>query len=382
MAMTQQPLFCWTEVEVRSDLDRLELVMQSLPDADLVNELERMRGSGRDDFPVRAMWNSVLAGVVFQHPSIETLRRELSRNPALMARCGFEILPVAKKPAGALGVVGEAKAQPRLAVPSATNYSRFLGSLIALEQRKGMVAKMVAVLRSELMQVLPDFGQHLGFDGKALASHSTGQIAQESGQTSDPDADWGHHETHGVDSSGRAWTKVKSWFGYGLHLIADTRYEIPVAFELTPASASESPKLQQMIPALFAASPELADRCVDFSADRGLDCGEIKAMLWDQYQIRPLIDTRLMWRTEKAAADYDATQPITRALFADRADTIVYTERGTVHCICPNTQEQRDMAFQGFEAERGTLKYRCPAAAYGLNCEGIAQCHRAGEWVT
>ena len=28
------------------------------------------------------------------------------------------------------------------------------------------------------------------------------------------------------------------------------------------------------------------------------------------------------------------------------------------------------MAFQGFEAGRGTLKYRCPAAANGLECEG------------
>jgi hypothetical protein len=385
MAMTQQPLFCWTEVEVRSDLDRLRLVMQSLPDADLVHQLERMRGSGRDDFPVRPMWNSLLAGIVFQHPGIETLRRELSRNPALMALCGFEILPVAPKPVSdavneAPGVVCEAKVEPRLGVPSATNYSRFLGNLIALDEREGIVAKMIAVLRTRLMEALPDFGTHLGFDGKALASHSTGQIAQDSGQASDPDADWGHHETHGVDKrSGRAWTKVKSWFGYGLHLIADIQYEIPVAFELTPASASESPKLQEMIPALFAASPELAERCADFSADRGLDCGETKAMLWDHYQIRPLIDTRLMWRAEKAEADYDATKPITRPLFADRADTIVYTERGTVHCICPSTQEQREMAFQGFEAERGTLKYRCPAAAYGLNCEGMAQCHRAGE---
>ena len=42
--------------------------------------LEAARGRGRDDYPVRAMWNSVLAGIVFQHPSIESLRRELSRN--------------------------------------------------------------------------------------------------------------------------------------------------------------------------------------------------------------------------------------------------------------------------------------------------------------
>ncbi len=42
--------------------------------------LEATRGRGRDDYPVRAIGNSVLAGIVFQHPSIETLHRELSRN--------------------------------------------------------------------------------------------------------------------------------------------------------------------------------------------------------------------------------------------------------------------------------------------------------------
>ena len=34
------------------------------------------------------------------------------------------------------------------------------------------------------------------------------------------------------------------------------------------------------------------------------------------------------------------------------------------------------MAFQGYEADRGTLKYRCPAAAYGLDCAGRAGCLR------
>ncbi len=55
-----------------------------------------------------------------------------------------------------------------------------------------------------------------------------------------PDANWGKHETIGLDAyTGKQWKKVKSWFGYGMHLIADTRYEIPVAMHLTPASHSE-----------------------------------------------------------------------------------------------------------------------------------------------
>ena len=32
------------------------------------------------------------------------------------------------------------------------------------------------------------------------------------------------------------------------------------------------------------------------------------------------------------------------------------------------------MAYCGFEADRGTLKYRCPAAAYGLQCAGRNIC--------
>ena len=98
---------------------------------------------------------------------------------------------------------------------------------------------------------------------------------------------------------GRFWKKVKSWFGYGLHLIADTDYEVPVAFEVTRASTSEPKVLSGMLEELFARAPEMAGRCADFSADRGLDDGRLKARLWDRWVVRPLIDTRLMWWVEK-----------------------------------------------------------------------------------
>ncbi len=94
--------------------------------------------------------------------------------------------------------------------------------------------------------------------------------------------------------------------------------------------------------------------------------------------MRKSYDTREMWREEKQAPDFDPAKPITRPLNPDRADTIVHTETGTVHCICPVSGEQRDLAFQGFESDRNALKYRCPAAAYGLECQGQDQCHQAG----
>lgn len=38
------------------------------------------------------------------------------------------------------------------------------------------------------------------------------------------------------------------------------------------------------------------------------------------------------------------------------------------------TREQRDMAFMGYEKDRDSLKYRCPATAYGYACVGRAGC--------
>ena len=367
------------------DLQRLEWVVRHLPDQPVIDALKARRGRGRDEYPVEAMWRALMAGVVFQHDSIASLLRELRRNPALLEWCGFAALPRQGRTVRTLQrdpQTGQARVVSLSApvfdnVPDGCNFSRFLGSVARLEEKHGLVSGMLEVLRVRLMEVLPDFGRHLGYDGKAIDSHSTGQTSRKTGRTSDPDADWGKHETRGVDAkTGKAWVKVKSWFGYELHWIADSAYEIPVWFDVTKASASECKRLSKAVDELFGKAPELAERCADFSADKGLDSGPLKAKLWDRYRIRPLIDTRAMWREEKAMPDYDPSKPILRSLDPDRVDTILYSEKGEVLCRDPATKEQRSMAFQGFESDRGALKYRCPAAAYGFRCQGRAQCYR------
>lgn len=103
--LPQRQLFCWNEIDELGDLHRLRLVLESLPDERLMAALERRRGRGRDDYPIRAMWNSLLAGIVFQHASVEQLRRELSRNAQLRWLCGFD-------PHQGLGV-GDARGRAR-----------------------------------------------------------------------------------------------------------------------------------------------------------------------------------------------------------------------------------------------------------------------------
>ena len=87
----QKQLFGWSDIEVLGDLERLDLVLRYLPDRKLIDTLERERGRGIDEYPVRPVWNSILAGVSFQHVSVESLRRELLRNAQLRQLCGFDL---------------------------------------------------------------------------------------------------------------------------------------------------------------------------------------------------------------------------------------------------------------------------------------------------
>ncbi len=110
--VSQKSLFSWENIEKLSDLKRLELILKNIPDEKLMRKLESKRRNGRNDYPVRAMWNSMLAGVVFDHERIETLRRELKRNPALLEICGFDLFKKGER------------------VPPAYVYTRFLRSLL------------------------------------------------------------------------------------------------------------------------------------------------------------------------------------------------------------------------------------------------------------
>ena len=88
----QKQLFSWKEIKDLADLRRFSLLVRYLPDENLMRHLESLRSKGRDDYPVRAIWNSILAGIVYQHPSVESLRRELKRNAQLRQLCGFDLL--------------------------------------------------------------------------------------------------------------------------------------------------------------------------------------------------------------------------------------------------------------------------------------------------
>jgi Transposase DDE domain len=64
----------------------------------------------------------------------------------------------------------------------------------------------------------------------------------------------------------------------------------------------------------------------------------------------------------------------TKQLNEKKVQNITYDYKGTVFCHCPQTGEIRELAFGGFEEKRETLKYICPALAYGIDCKGASEC--------
>jgi hypothetical protein len=340
--IAQKRLFGWEQIEALGDLKRLQLVLENLPDEPLVRTLEQERDRGRDRYPVRPMWNALIAGVVFQHPTVEALLRELRRNAQLRQVCGFEVLRGLK------------------AVPNSWAFSRFLANVM---RHLPLIEQMYHGLVNQLTELLPDFGARLAMDGKALASFAQGRSEKEHpDRRGDSDGEWGIHEYSGTHADGTAWQSVKKWFGYAIHLLVDSQYELPVGFAVRRANASEVVEGHKLLDQLEEQHPRIVERCQEVAADRSYDDGKLIRKVWDEWEALPIIDIRNCWQ------DGELTKVVTGF------ENVVYDYRGTVSCVCPKSGTQREMAYGGFERDRMTLKYRCPAQHYGYQCAGAARC--------
>lgn len=346
-------LFKWQDINAKSDLERLRLVIDYLPDEDLMRKLEDYRANGRDDYPVRPVWNSLLAGIVFGHGSIESLRRELSRNAELRSLCGFN------------SIKGDD------AVPPEWAYTRFMKNLFTFEDE---INNIFDNLVNQLGELIPDYGKRLAIDSKAI--DSAGKPAKETEEDGrrDTDADYGKKVYKGERKDGTMWKKVKSWFGYKLHLLVDSEYELPVAFKITKASRSDVKEAIPLVEEHEAKHPEAADRAEIFSGDKAYDDVKTITKLEDEHGISPVIDIRNGWKPEGDEVPPEEGKPNTRQLFTDRADNIMYDYKGTIYCHCPISHAEIPMAFGGFEKDRMTLKYICPVKQYGCDCPGKAEC--------
>ena len=373
MAVTNYDLF-WEDFQSHCELSKLHGVLDELELDPIIELIRRHRKfSGRTDWPVGSMLKALFAMAVLQHRSTASFVRELRRNPTLMIMLGFSLRAAPHDPV-----------PDSYRVPTESAFCRFRKTLLEVDEQSDCLRQLFHGLVGQLRELLPDFGVHTGFDGKAIESHSSGRKLahkvdvetddDDNTATSDPDARWGRHDQYGTDANGKEVRRTKTWFGYQLNLVGDVTYELPIDYRLTPANASEQVQCRAQVRELL--ETPLGSRMESFVADRGLDGNELRRILFDA-GVLGVIDTRNLWQDVNPHPDQ--LRVATRPLDDSRTDTMVHTECGDVYCLSPDEDRQlRAMYYQGYEAARGTLKWVCPAAVYEFECKGREECWRMG----
>ena len=141
MAPEINPDLFWDKYIDYSDLSKLKGIFDQIDFDPLIEAIRRKQNfSERQDWPVIAMLNSLVAMIVFRHRSTESFQRELQRNPSLMLAVGFELKTESGK---------DCSSDPfaHYKVPSAADFSRFHALVMEIEEEEGLLHRQFEPIR-------------------------------------------------------------------------------------------------------------------------------------------------------------------------------------------------------------------------------------------
>ena len=234
----------------------------------------------------------------------------------------------------------------RKLVPPAKAYTNMFKNLKKIEP---MLKECFNELRQFMYETLKDFGVNVGEDGKIFSSkakhpNTNGDVND---ARCDMDADYTKKETYYRDKDGKTQVKTKTYFGFRVHILADTDYELPIEYTVTKASKSERKELIKHINML---SPELREKISTLSADKGYDDGKIIEFLRDN-EIKAVIDIRNFWKDENTKQYRDTN--------------IVYNYKGEVGIIAEDG-EYSALKYLGYDKIKDTLRYTDGKKVYSI----------------
>lgn len=327
----EKTIFDYMEIENLGDLERLKLCLENIDDKELCFLLEHERGNGRNDFPVRVMLNFVYAIKIFGHRSIESFRRELSRNSQLRKVCGLkeeDYLYLGKR---------------KSLIPKARVFTVFFKKLSKHQNELDKIFENDVLF---MYNNLDDFGEETALDGKLLDSYAKRENKNATDEENkkdyrrDNDATWTCKKYNFADG-----TVKKQWhYGYESHILCDVNYGLPIWHKEEPAHVSEQKVADDMIKNLDENHKYVLDTMKIFLADAGYDDGKRNKLLKDKYDINPLVDNRHMWKEEKMK-EID-NQPL------------AYNEDGEVFYIKDiKTGEYEKLKYLGYDKQRKCLRY-------------------------
>jgi hypothetical protein len=158
---------------------------------------------------------------------------------------------------------------------------------------------------------------------------------------------------------------VVEWFGYKLHLIVDSKHEVSLAYRITSTKEGDGETLPEVLKEAQANLP--SERMQVLAYDKAADDNQVHRTLHDA-RVKPVIQNRSLWKD----GEHERLLP-----GHDGNSNVVYDEAGTIYCYdrVSDPPVRRRMAYTGYEKDRGTLKYRCPAVHEGWSCPSHGRCN-------
>jgi hypothetical protein len=226
------------------------------------------------------------------------------------------------------------------------------------------------VLVQRLGRAVPDLGQETAGDSTYLNGRPKKDeeaVAEEVAQGL-PQPSGGRKEYK--DDEGRV-TKVVEWFGYKWHLLVDVKHEVPLSYRITDTKAGDNELIEALVE---QAKANLGDgRIKSLAYDKAADDVDVHKYLHKE-GIKPLIQNRALWESEpeRVLPGKPGRFPL----------NVVHDEPGTLYCYdtTSNPPVRHKMAYMGYEKDRDTLKYRCPARHEGWNCPNEERCNAGKEF--
>ena len=335
-----KPLFAWDCLEDSPTLKTIKQLLDVIPDDALRISLETARGKGRNDYSIRTLWGVLVLSVALRHQTIEACLAELRRNETLRKLIGIE---------------------SEDAVPAKWNLSRFLDAL-GKQPHLSLLHQVFDSMIKRLGNAVPDLGRDTAGDATALnARRRQGRRAAEEQDDGLPQATGGRKEY--TDDDGKV-TKVVEWFGFKLHLLVDVKHEVSLAYKITDTKAGDGETLPDILADAQSNLPP--GRIKTLAYDKAADTNDVHELL-SKAKIRPVIQNRSLWKEE-----HERMLP-----GHDGNSNIVYDEAGTVYCYdrVNKPMVRHKMSYIGYEPQRQTVKYRCPAKHEGWACPMAKICN-------
>jgi transposase, IS5 family len=285
--------------------ETLSVILDSVEIADLVEQLEFLRWTGRPGYSTRTLMGVVLAKSLYAIPTWTRTLALVREHTKLRA---------------AIGCVDDED------VPSIDAMYRFTKKLRRCEgQRQECIDAVLVALRSKH----PGMGEDIAIDGSSIEAYAQGAKTRYPGgperEFTDPDASWGHRSAVSTRNSGQ-------FYGYKIHMAVDTATELPLAWEIHTAKDSE---------AKFALS--LLDEVIErgfgvrtAAMDKGYDNGPIYEGC-EERGVRPII-------------------PLKETTAVKRGDHK------------PPRCKHGVWQFAGADYRRGAAKWRCPEGKCSPTC--------------